>query len=92
MSTNVIVVKSSSITTTSANRTGGPPAVKAWQIADAFPQGIDCILDAGPVSGGTGSTVVDLTGPEPVILREGTISREEILQCYSGSDQANTAK
>jgi len=68
------------ITTTSANRSGRPPAETAWQIADAFPLGIDCILDAGAVAGGTGSTVVDLTGPEPVILREGAIPRERILQ------------
>jgi L-threonylcarbamoyladenylate synthase len=73
------------ITTTSANRRSMSPAVNAVQIADAFPQGIDCILDAGPIPGGTGSTVVDLTGREPVVLRAGAVSREDILRCVKES-------
>jgi len=73
------------ITTTSANRSGMPPAAAAEEIRAAFPQGIDCILDAGPAPGGTCSTVVDLTGREPVILREGAVTREQILRCLKGS-------
>jgi len=69
------------VTTTSANRSGMPPAVNAGQVRDAFPRGIDCILDAGPAPGGVGSTVVDLTGPDPLILREGAVPREAILRC-----------
>jgi L-threonylcarbamoyladenylate synthase len=66
------------ITTTSANPTGQPDARDARTILSYFPQGIDCILDAGPVSGGIGSTVVDVTGQTPAILREGAISQKEI--------------
>ena len=36
------------------------------------------IIDAGKSPGGTESTLVDMTGSEPVILREGAISGEEI--------------
>jgi L-threonylcarbamoyladenylate synthase len=68
------------ITTTSANPTGAPNAREAKQILSYFPQGIDCILDAGPVSGGMGSTVVEITGDLPSILREGTISEKEISE------------
>ena len=73
------------VTTTSANRAGRPPAVDAEQARDAFPEGIDCILDAGPAPGGIGSTVVDLTGPDPLILREGALSREELFRCLGES-------
>jgi tRNA A37 threonylcarbamoyladenosine synthetase subunit TsaC/SUA5/YrdC len=48
------------------------------EVAAYFPVGLDCILDAGPVPGEVGSTVVDLTGERPEILREGVLSREEI--------------
>ena len=68
------------ITTTSANPTGEPNAGDAKRILSYFPRGIDCILDAGPVPDGIGSTVVEATGDAPAILREGTISEEEILE------------
>ena len=67
------------ITTTSANPSGQPDARDAQKILSYFPQGIDCILDAGPVAGGIGSTVVEVTGKAPKILREGSISANEIL-------------
>ena len=66
------------ITTTSANPAGAPNARDARGILSYFPQGIDCILDTGPVPAGIGSTVVEVTGEAPTILREGTISEEEI--------------
>jgi L-threonylcarbamoyladenylate synthase len=68
------------ITTTSANPTGRPDARNASEILAYFPEGIDCILDGGPVTGILGSTVVDGTGEEPVILREGAIPADEILE------------
>jgi len=73
------------LTTTSANRTGMAPAVNAGQVRDAFPEGIDCILDAGPAPGGTGSTVADLTGRDPLILREGALSRQELFGFLQGT-------
>jgi L-threonylcarbamoyladenylate synthase len=68
------------ITTTSANPTGAPNAGDAKKILSYFPQGIDCILDAGSVPGGIGSTVVEATGDAPAILREGAISEEAISE------------
>ncbi len=66
------------ITTTSANPSGQPNVSQADQILAYFPQGIDCILDAGPVTGGIGSTVVDVSEERPLILREGAITAEQI--------------
>jgi L-threonylcarbamoyladenylate synthase len=72
------------ITTTSANPTGMKGARDAERILSYFPQGIDCILDAGPVPGGTGSTVVDLTGDRPKVLREGAIPSKDISAVLRG--------
>jgi L-threonylcarbamoyladenylate synthase len=71
---------SAPITTTSANPTGMPNARDATEILAYFPEGIDCILDGGPVPGILGSTVVDGTGEVPVILREGAIAADEIAK------------
>ena len=71
------------ITTTSANPTGKRGARDAAKIMSYFPQGIDCILDAGPVTGGIGSTVVDVTGERPEILRQGAISAREISEALA---------
>ena len=40
---------------------------------------IDLILDAGTLGGGQGSTIVDITAGEPMILREGAISAKNIF-------------
>jgi L-threonylcarbamoyladenylate synthase len=67
------------ITGTSANLSG---ASGCRQIADLDPQiarQVDLILDGGPLKGGVGSTVVDVTGENPAVIREGEISKPEIL-------------
>ncbi len=63
--------------TTSANLHGREPAMNAAE-AGAL-QGVMAVLDGGVAPGGTASTVLDLTGPEPHILREGPISAPELL-------------
>jgi len=44
---------------------------------------IDLVIDGGPCSGGKESTIVDVTGETPVILREGAISAEAVRQVCS---------
>ena len=63
--------------TTSANLHGEDPLMTAAD-AGALP-GVIAVLDGGLAPGGTASTVVDLTGPEPHVLREGAISTRELL-------------
>jgi tRNA A37 threonylcarbamoyladenosine synthetase subunit TsaC/SUA5/YrdC len=46
--------------------------------AGALP-GVMAVLDGGVAPGGTASTVLDLTGPEPHVLREGAITAPELL-------------
>lgn len=66
------------ITGTSANVSEGPGPVTAQEAHRQLGDAVDMYIDAGPCPGGVGSTVLDLTGPRPVILRPGTISRQEI--------------
>ncbi len=66
------------ITATSANPSGQKAPTQADQVIESFGHKIDLILDAGPSRGGKASTLVDLTGKPPRILRPGAISKEAI--------------
>ena len=63
--------------TTSANLHGDDPAMTADEAAKL--PGLTAVLDGGRAPGGTPSTVVDLTGPELHILREGAIPVADVL-------------
>ena len=63
--------------TTSANLHGQDPAMNAGEAAALT--GVMAVLDGGVAPGGTASTVLDLTGPEPHVLREGAIPASEVL-------------
>jgi len=58
------------LVSTSANRSGEPPITTPEMIADDLLEGLDALLDAG-LREGQPSTIVDFTGAEPRIVREG---------------------
>ena len=58
----------------SANRSGSPPAVTAAQAEQELGDVISVYLDGGPCAGDVPSTIVDLTGPTPRLLRLGVVS------------------
>lgn len=66
------------ITGTSANLSGKPSPLTAEEVRRQLGGKVDFIIDGGKSPGGIESTVVDLTSPGPVILREGAISRKEL--------------
>jgi L-threonylcarbamoyladenylate synthase len=68
------------LATTSANLSGGPSPVTAHEVSAQLAGRVALILDGGRCPGGVASTVVDLTGSSPVILRPGPIGLEEILE------------
>ena len=68
------------VTSTSANVSGQPPASTAEEVAAAFGDGIDVLIDAGPTSGGLPSTIVDATGTDPILIRAGAIPWERVLE------------
>ncbi len=61
------------ITGVSANLMGRPPCRTAAEVSQVFTEGVAMILDGGPATGGAPSTVLDLTGADPRIIREGAI-------------------
>jgi L-threonylcarbamoyladenylate synthase len=61
------------ITGVSANLSGQLPCREAVDVARAFPSGVQMLLDGGPTPGGAASTVVDLSGAGPKIVRQGII-------------------
>ena len=71
------------LTGTSANLSGGPPATTAVEVRAAFGDAVDAVVDGGTTPGGLPSTVLDLTAPQPRILRAGAISESEIRACLS---------
>ncbi len=55
------------------------PNPEAWRaIPDDILRFVSAVVDAGPLPGAP-STVVDLTGPDPQILREGAVPAAEAL-------------
>jgi L-threonylcarbamoyladenylate synthase len=68
------------ITSTSANVSGEPPATLPDDVAAAFGDSIDVLIDAGRTPGGLPSTIVDATGDEPVLVRAGAIAWERVLE------------
>ena len=64
----------------SANRSGHVSPTTAAHVAADLGAYVAMILDGGPTSVGLESTVVDVTGAEPVILRLGGVSREDIAR------------
>jgi len=68
---------------TSANKTGKKPPQTAREAAEQIGQEVDMILDGGPTPLGAPSTIVDLTSKRLKILREGTISLQQILDALS---------
>lgn len=66
------------VTGTSANLSGQPGCTQIKDLDATIIQNADLILDVGPVFGGSGSTVVDVTKDSPIILRQGTVSVSEI--------------
>lgn len=70
----------SPITGTSANVSGGPQPLTADDVHAQLGESVDLIIDGGRCLGGKPSTVVDCTVEPPRIVREGAISREELVR------------
>jgi L-threonylcarbamoyladenylate synthase len=64
----------------SANRTGFAPAATAGEAHRQLGDSVDVYLDAGPVAAPVASTIVDLSGPFPVVRREGAVSVDALRE------------
>ena len=61
------------VVSSSANLSGQPPAETAEEVVRIFGNQLDMVIDAGPRHGETPSTLVDVSGPRPRLLRRGTV-------------------
>jgi len=62
----------------SANRYGRVSATRAEHVRTEFGSAVDCVLDGGACDLGIESTIVDVSGPQPALLRPGSISAREL--------------
>jgi L-threonylcarbamoyladenylate synthase len=67
---------------TSANRSGEPSPSTAGEVLAQLDGRIALILDGGRAPGGVPSTVVSCLGTDPLILRPGPISRDDIQAMF----------
>jgi tRNA threonylcarbamoyl adenosine modification protein (Sua5/YciO/YrdC/YwlC family) len=68
----------------SANVSGQPPAVTAQQAYAQLGESVSVYLDGGEVPVGQPSTIVDLTGQVPTVLRQGAISLAALREVVPG--------
>lgn len=69
------------IATPSANISGKPSGTDINYIMENFKNKVDYYIDGGQSKLGIGSTIVKVENGYPLILREGSISKEQIFEC-----------
>ena len=74
-----LLVRTGPLAVTSANRSGDSPANSVDGAREVFGDAVSVYIDGGRAGKGVASTVVSLLG-EPLVLREGPISEDEIRQ------------
>lgn len=70
----------------SANRSGKPSTTTAAHVLHDMDGRIDAILDGGPCEVGVESTIVDLTGARPRLLRPGGVTPEALTSLLGEID------
>jgi len=75
----------------SANRSGRPSPTAAQHVLEDLDGEIPMILDGGECKVGLESTVLDLTGPHPTIVRPGYVTREMLSAVLPGVQVADSA-
>jgi L-threonylcarbamoyladenylate synthase len=68
------------VTATSANISGEPAPSDPDEVERTLGDRIDLLIDTGPTRGGAPSTIVDVTGETPALVRAGAIAWEDILE------------
>jgi L-threonylcarbamoyladenylate synthase len=77
-----VLARVGAVAATSANLPGGPDPRRLDDVPDELRSGCAALLDGGELPG-TPSTVLDLSGPEPVVVREGVVPAAEALSRVS---------
>lgn len=80
----------SPISGTSANRSGEPNLNSLDELRNILGDKVDAIIEVGPSPRGMQSTIVDVTGDEPVLIREGATSFDEVLRVWKSVSEAQS--
>ena len=80
---DAVLARVGAVMATSANRHGGPDPASLEEVPPELLAGCAAAIDAGELPG-IPSTVIDLTGDEPELLREGAVTAEEALKRVAG--------
>lgn len=67
------------VVASSANLSGQPPAQTAEEVRTLFGNAVDLILDGGPRQRDVPTTLVDVSGPRPKLLRRGALEVDGLL-------------
>lgn len=81
----IVSMLGSPITGTSANRSGSPSLTSAEQVRLNLDDDVDMVVDIGEDAAGLASTVLDLSGERPRILRTGAVTLAEIVEVCGDS-------
>jgi L-threonylcarbamoyladenylate synthase len=76
------------VVSSSANLSGQPPAQTAEEVARIFGNQLDLILDGGPRRSDMPSTLVDVTGERPRLLRQGALDVRDALGDFDDATAA----
>jgi L-threonylcarbamoyladenylate synthase len=79
-----LLAETGPLAVSSANKHGQPPPVTAAEAEEQLGAAVAVYLDGGPALDRTPSTIVDLTGDQPLVLREGAVTREALAGVVSG--------
>jgi L-threonylcarbamoyladenylate synthase len=89
---NFVRICGGALTATSANLAGEPPARTAQEVWRSFPAGLGLIVDGGRARGERPSTVLDLSGSRPRLIREGALSKRELEKTFAAFGQQLDAR
>lgn len=77
--TRALLADSGPLAVTSANRSGEPTPPDCEGVRAALGEAVEVYVCDDPRPAGPPSTVLDMTGPEPRVLREGALDRRTLL-------------
>jgi L-threonylcarbamoyladenylate synthase len=84
LETREVLDRFGAVAATSANVHGGPDPARVEDIPEPVLRASAAVVDSGELPG-TPSTVVDLTRPEPQVLREGAVRAPDALAALAGT-------
>ena len=73
-----VLERTGPLAVSSANLTGRPAALDADAAEEMLGEEVSVIVDAGPVTGGEASTIIDVTGDQGRVLRRGALDLEQL--------------